>query len=208
MTLQYVQCSVRVFRDASPRSANSAKYMLPQSDTARKSFYFPLYSISIDFFDTPDYNRKNRLLSGFTLQNMRVADWSMYTLMKTHESGENYLETILLLREKNSEVRSIDIANEMGFSRPSISRAMKVLKNDQCIDMDGSGRITLTAKGEAIAGQIYARHTLLTQFFKFLGVNEKTAADDACRMEHVLSEQTFIKLTEHFEKTLRENGQP
>jgi Mn-dependent DtxR family transcriptional regulator len=122
--------------------------------------------------------------------------------MKTHESGENYLETILILRERNSEVRSVDIANELGFSRPSISRAMKVLKQDQCVDMDVFGKITLTEKGETIANRIYSRHKFLTRYLIAIGVNEKVAADDACRMEHVISEQTFQKMAEHYEKTL------
>jgi Mn-dependent DtxR family transcriptional regulator len=128
--------------------------------------------------------------------------------VKTHESGENYLETILMLRERNSEVRSIDIANEMGFSRPSISRAVKVLRKDRCIDMDGFGKITLTEKGETIARRIYNRHLMLTRYLASLGVSEKVAADDACRLEHVLSEQSFVKMVEHYKNVLSGKAQP
>jgi Mn-dependent DtxR family transcriptional regulator len=123
-------------------------------------------------------------------------------LVKTHESGENYLETILMLRERNVEVRSIDIANELGYSRPSISRAVKILKKDHCIDMDAYGKITLTEKGEAIARRIYDRHKMLTRYLVSIGVNEKIASADACRMEHVISEQSFVKMTEHYRREL------
>jgi Mn-dependent DtxR family transcriptional regulator len=133
-------------------------------------------------------------------QGMREVDG-----MGTHESGENYLETILVLRERNAEVRSIDIANELGFSRPSISRAMKVLKKDGCIDMDMFGKITLTEKGEGIARKIYERHKMLTRYLVSLGVSEAAAADDACRMEHVISEQSFAKMIEHYEAVLSPN---
>ncbi len=110
---------------------------------------------------------------------------------KIQESAENYLETILILRERNGSVRSIDIASELGFSKPSVSVAMKNLRQQDCVVVDGDGFIVLTEKGKKIAEGIYERHTLFTEWLKSLGVNEKTAAEDACRIEHVISEETF-----------------
>lgn len=117
--------------------------------------------------------------------------------MKIQESGENYLETILILREKMAGVRSIDIATELGYSKPSISRAVKVLRGDNYITVDKNGFIELTEKGEALAQRIYERHRLLTAYLTAIGVVEKTAAADACRIEHVISEETFSKLKAH-----------
>ncbi len=117
--------------------------------------------------------------------------------MKIQESGENYLETILILREKMAGVRSIDIATELGYSKPSISRAVKVLRGDNYITVDKNGFIELTEKGEALAQRIYERHRLLTAYLTAIGVDEKTAAADACRIEHVISEETFSKLKAH-----------
>lgn len=117
--------------------------------------------------------------------------------MKIQESGENYLETILILREKMAGVRSIDIATELGYSKPSISRAVKVLRGDNYITVDKNGFIELTEKGEALAQRIYERHRLLTAYLTAIGVDEKTAAADACRIEHVISEETFSKLMAH-----------
>lgn len=117
--------------------------------------------------------------------------------MKIQKSGENYLETILILREKMAGVRSIDIATELGYSKPSISRAVKVLRGDNYITVDKNGFIELTEKGEALAQRIYERHRLLTAYLTAIGVDEKTAAADACRIEHVISEETFSKLKAH-----------
>ncbi len=117
--------------------------------------------------------------------------------MKIQESGENYLETILILREKMAGVRSIDIATELGYSKPSISRAVKVLRGDNYITVDKNGFIELTEKGETLAQRIYERHRLLTAYLTAIGVDEKTAAADACRIEHVISEETFSKLKAH-----------
>ncbi|HBR32378.1 MAG: metal-dependent transcriptional regulator [Eubacteriales bacterium] len=114
--------------------------------------------------------------------------------MQLQESGENYLETILILMRKKPVVRSIDIVNETGYSKPSISRAVGILKDNDYIEVDESGCITLTALGEKIASSIYERHTILTQFLITIGVNERTAAEDACRIEHVISEETFDKI--------------
>ena len=117
--------------------------------------------------------------------------------MKIHESAEDYLEAILNLRENHGMVRSIDIARELGFSKPSISVAMKNLRENGYIQMDGDGYITLLPPGEEIAQRIYSRHKLLTQIFIQLGVSQETAAADACKVEHDLSDETFEKIKAH-----------
>ncbi|MDE6386488.1 MAG: metal-dependent transcriptional regulator [Lachnospiraceae bacterium] len=117
--------------------------------------------------------------------------------MEIHESAEDYLETILILRERSGLVRSIDIATEMNYSKPSISVAMKKLRENGYIEMDKDGFITLTDSGYQIASSIYNRHKVLTAFFVSLGVNQETAAEDACKIEHDLSEETFTKIKEH-----------
>ena len=120
--------------------------------------------------------------------------------MKNMESKENYLETILRLKEGNGYVRSVDIANELGFSKPSISIAMKKLKESDYVTVGGGGQIELTASGRKIAESIYERHLLLTSLFMSIGISEKTAMEDACRVEHYISEETFEKIKEHFNK--------
>lgn len=117
--------------------------------------------------------------------------------MGIHKSAEDYLEAILMLKERIGAVRSIDIVNETGFTKPSISIAMKHLRESGYINMDSEGYITLTDRGLAVAERIYDRHKLLTKFLVTLGVDEKTAAADACKMEHDLSDETFEKLKEH-----------
>lgn len=117
--------------------------------------------------------------------------------MEIHESAEDYLETILILKERSGQVRSIDIATEMNYTKPSISVAMKKLRENGYIQMDKDGFITLTQSGYEIASNIYNRHKVLTGFFVALGVNEKVAAEDACKIEHDLSEETFVKIKEH-----------
>lgn len=117
--------------------------------------------------------------------------------MKIHESAENYLETILVLQKRNGYVRSIDIATELNFSKPSISNAMKQLSTKGYIHMDESRLITLTEKGRQVAEQIYERHQLISEFLEMLGVDSQTAAEDACKIEHVLSKETFEKFKEH-----------
>ena len=116
--------------------------------------------------------------------------------MKIQESAENYLETILILsqRKGNGMVRSIDIVNEMEFTKPSVSVAMKNLRENGYIEMDAGGFITLTPAGRKIADTIYERHQLFTQWLISLGVDEKTAAEDACRIEHVISDESFERL--------------
>ena len=117
--------------------------------------------------------------------------------MKLQESGENYLETILMLNEENGAVRSIDIARRMDFSKPSISRAMGLLKNAGYILMDQGGAITLTDTGRAIAQKIYERHTVFTEVLIRLGVDEKTASEDACKIEHAISDASFEAIKKH-----------
>ncbi|MDD6319501.1 MAG: metal-dependent transcriptional regulator [Oscillospiraceae bacterium] len=114
--------------------------------------------------------------------------------MKIYESAEDYLEKILMLSERNGEVRSIDIANEMGVSKPSVSIAMKNLRQSGYISMDSSGYITLEPPGLEIAARIYGRHKKLTSFFEALGVDPAVASHDACKIEHDLSPETFEKL--------------
>ena len=111
--------------------------------------------------------------------------------MKIQESAENYLETILILKNKNGTVRSIDIANELGFSKPSVSVAMKNLRENGYIEVDSSGYITLLDSGRKIAEKIYERHTTLSKWLVSLGVDAKTAAEDACRIEHIISSESF-----------------
>ncbi|MDL2258927.1 metal-dependent transcriptional regulator [Eubacteriales bacterium OttesenSCG-928-K08] len=119
--------------------------------------------------------------------------------MKTYESAENYLETILILSKRKNEVRSIDIANELGYSKPSVSVAMKNLREKEYIVMDAGGPIRLTQKGLLIAESMYERHTLLSDWLVELGVDPKVAVEDACRMEHVISEESFNALRKHKE---------
>lgn len=117
--------------------------------------------------------------------------------MKIQESAENYLETILIINERKGEVRSIDIVNELAFSKPSVSIAMKNLRENGYILVNKDGYITLTDKGLAIAEKMYERHNLLSAWLKYLGVSEKTAVEDACRIEHVISEESFAAIKKH-----------
>ena len=117
--------------------------------------------------------------------------------MKLLESGEMYLETILVLSKKHSTVRSVDIAEEMGVSKPAVSRAMAKLKADRYLSMDANGHITLTESGREIAEKIYERHTMLTRFLTQIGVDKETAAADACKIEHDISDKTFEAMKEH-----------
>ena len=120
--------------------------------------------------------------------------------MKIQESAENYLETILILHNRKGYVRSTDIATELGFSKPSVSVAMKNLRTNDYIAMDENGFISLTDKGMAIASSVYEKHTVLSKWLVSLGVDPKIAAEDACRMEHVISQESFEKLKLHAEK--------
>ena len=111
--------------------------------------------------------------------------------MRMQESGEMYLETILVLSKEKKYVRSIDVCEEMGYSKPSISRAVGILRNNGYLDMDNRGYLTLTEKGREVAEKIYDRHQVLSSVLKAIGVSEKTAAEDACRIEHIISDETF-----------------
>ena len=117
--------------------------------------------------------------------------------MKVQESAENYLETILILKQRLGQVRSIDIVNELNFSKPSVSIAMKKLRENNMIEMDSDGMISLLPEGQRIASTIYERRVLLTEYLTNLGVDPKIAAEDACRIEHVISEESFDKIKEH-----------
>ncbi|PWM26486.1 MAG: DtxR family transcriptional regulator [Oscillospiraceae bacterium] len=120
-------------------------------------------------------------------------------MVKRNESVEDYLESILVLREEKGMVRSIDIARHLDYSKPSISRAMGLLREKQYIVMDQEGWITLTPQGEELARRIYDRHRLLTIWLTALGVSPETAAQDACRIEHDISEETFERLKAHIQ---------
>ena len=123
--------------------------------------------------------------------------------MPIQESGEMYIETIYVLQNKNGRVRSIDICEEMGYSKPSVSRAIGILKKNEYIDVDKKGYITLTDAGNALAQKIYERHTLITRLLETIGVDKDTAAEDACKIEHVISDTSFEAIKMFFK---RENG--
>lgn len=122
--------------------------------------------------------------------------------MPIHESGQMYLETIYILSQKSTYVRAIDVGEQLGFSKPSVSRALSILKRDRHVSVDDSGAITLTESGLAIAQAMYTRHTILSQMLMKLGVDEKTATEDACRIEHVISEKSFSAVRAHMEQVL------
>ncbi len=115
------------------------------------------------------------------------------------ESGQMYLETVYVLSKKMSHVRSVDVAEQLGYSKPSVSRAIGILKKGGYIAIDGGGHITLTELGVSVTEQLYERHTLLTRALTSLGVDEKTATEDACRIEHVISDVSFAAIKKHME---------
>ena len=117
--------------------------------------------------------------------------------MKIQESAENYLETIHILSLRIKDVRSIDIVNELGFSKPSVSVAMKKLREGGFLNIDSNGYITLTEEGQKIANKMYERHTIISKCLIALGVDEKIAEEDACRVEHIISQETFDKIREY-----------
>lgn len=117
--------------------------------------------------------------------------------MNLHESGEMYLETILVLSKQKTNVRSIDIAEYMNYSKPSVSRAVSLLKKDDYIHVDENGFITLTESGLNVANKIYERHNVLSAVLKKLGVSEETASNDACAIEHVISDESFDAIKKH-----------
>ena len=120
--------------------------------------------------------------------------------MKIQESAENYLETILVLQQRKGSVRSIDIANELEFSKPSVSVAMKNLRLNGYIEVDAAGQIRLLPEGQRIAEAVLEKHQLMTQFLISLGVSPEVAAEDACRIAHVLSNESFEAIKEHARK--------
>ena len=120
--------------------------------------------------------------------------------MKIQESAENYLETILILRQRIGDVRSVDIANELGYSQPSISIAMRNLRENNYINVDKNGFITLLPPGQEIAERMYERHTFLTHCLSSLGVAPEIAAEDACRIEHVISAESFEAIKAYVKK--------
>ena len=120
--------------------------------------------------------------------------------MRIQESGEMYLETILRLSQTSGHVRAIDVGEEMGYSKPSVSRAMNLLKQGEYIVIDKDGAITLTDAGREIAEKIYARHTLITNFLISIGVDKETATEDACKMEHGISDASFEAIQKLLEK--------
>ena len=120
--------------------------------------------------------------------------------MKMLESGEMYLETILRLSNQSPYVRSLDVAEAMNYSKPSVSRAMKILKENHYISIDGNGYIKLLKKGKDVANKIYERHKVITELLIDLGVDEKQAEADACKMEHCISDESFEAIKKHLEK--------
>jgi len=117
--------------------------------------------------------------------------------MRVHESGEMYLEAILVLSKKTGFVRSIDVSEYLGYSKPSVSRAMGILRTGEYISIDKDGGITLTEAGQEIAEKIYERHTVLTKLLMRLGVSEETASADACKLEHAISDESFEAIKRH-----------
>ena len=124
--------------------------------------------------------------------------------MSIHESGEMYLEAILVLSQKNGSVRSIDVSEYLGYSKPSVSRAVGILKNGNYIVVDKDGSLSLTESGKAIAEKIFERHTVLSQLLIRLGVSEETAIADACKLEHAISDESFEAIKRHMEDRMRQ----
>lgn len=120
--------------------------------------------------------------------------------MGLHSSGEMYLETIHVLLNNNETVRALDVAEHMGFSKPSVSRALKLLKNDGYIDIDVNGHITFTSLGQEVAIKIFERHNILTRALELLGVDKATAADDACKIEHHISDKSVESIKKFLEQ--------
>ena len=118
--------------------------------------------------------------------------------MALHESGQMYLEAIHVLSKRKDKIRAIDVGAYLGYTKPSVSRAVGILKKGEYITVDSDGYISMTESGRAIAEQLYERHTVLTNMLMALGVGEETAAEDACRIEHVISDESFAALKEHF----------
>ena len=125
--------------------------------------------------------------------------------MKIYESAENYLETIYILNKRNGSCRSVDIAKELGYSKPSVSVAMKNLRENGYIDVLGDGNIMLMTPGQEIAEKLYKRHTMLTDFLVSIGVSHETAEEDACRIEHILSQESIDAIEKHSETIIKKD---
>ncbi len=123
--------------------------------------------------------------------------------MKIKESAENYLEAILMIKKKKGNVRSIDIANELSFTKASVSVAMKAFKEEEYISIDENGNISLMPKGLEIAEKMYERHGVIAKALMALGVSEEVAYEDSCKLEHHMSNETFEKIKEYFEKMVK-----
>ncbi len=157
---------------------------------------FMCHKILID-----NYNHFSKLNENLLYDRMKQNKLLQEIIMKIQESGENYLETILILQKKMGSVRSIDIANELDYTKASISRAMSILKKAEYINMEQNGEITLTEKGMKKASEIYERHTLITKYLMdTLSIDEEIADRDACRIEHILSSEAFEKIKELYKK--------
>jgi len=120
--------------------------------------------------------------------------------MNLQESGEMYLETILRLTDKNENVRSIDVSEEMGFSKPSVSRAIGLLRSGGYVNVSREGYLSLTEAGREVAMKVYDRHKLITELLTYLGVSEDTAVSDACKIEHCISDESFLAIKKYIEK--------
>ena len=118
--------------------------------------------------------------------------------MALHESGQMYLEAIYVLLQRSPRIRSIDVGAYLGYTKPSVSRAIGLLKRSEHISVDSDGYIEMTPKGRAFAEQLYERHTVLSNMLMALGVDEETATEDACRIEHVISDKSFAAVKEHY----------
>ncbi len=118
--------------------------------------------------------------------------------MALHESGQMYLEAIYVLLQNNEKIRSIDICSYLGYTKPSVSRAIGILKKEEYIEVDPIGYITMTTKGNQFAEQLYERHTVLSNMLIALGVDKKVATEDACRIEHVISDKSFEAIKKHY----------
>lgn len=153
------------------------------------------------------YRFENAVLKNFLVDFYRILCYAISiksksffsggTVMHLKESGEMYLETIYILSQKSNAVRSVDVGEYMGFSKPSVSRAMGILKNGGFVKTDAEGFLLLTDAGLEVAQKIYERHTMLTDFLIKLGVSKETAAEDACKMEHDISDETFEAMKRH-----------
>ena len=118
--------------------------------------------------------------------------------MALHESGQMYLETIYILLQQNAKIRAIDVGTYLGYTKPSVSRAVGILKKGEYINVDGEGYISLTSTGKELAEKLYERHTVLTNMLVALGIDKETATEDACRIEHVISDKSFDVVKKHY----------